>query len=135
MKGVFYVSKKKKKSKRFDPNRCDFHHLLYQKRFYYTGYAKRLREHPYCGAYIPQMTLHREIHQAIPNVPIPDGKYCKQAYEAIENWLEAGYIAMNDPVEKRIDILIKCFRVNCPKTAKALTEQKKIVARFYEGRL
>ena len=132
---MFYVSKRKhRKSKHFDPNRKDWHHILYQKRYYCTGYAKRLREPPYCGAYIPQMTLHRQIHEVLSNVPLPDGKYCKIAYDAIVNWLEAGYISLNDPIEKRIDTLIKCFIVNCPKTAKALLKQKEIVARFYEGR-
>ncbi|MDO4802564.1 MAG: hypothetical protein Q4A15_10405 [Prevotellaceae bacterium] len=127
------MSKKKKRKvpRKFDPNRCDWHHFLWIKSKWNTGYAKRLREHPYCGAYIPQMTLHREIHQELSNVPLPDGKYCKQALEAINSWLEAGFISLDDPVEKKIEMLIKCFKVNCPNTAKVLEKQRQIVSEFY----
>ncbi len=77
------------------------------------------------------MTLHREIHQAVNNVPLPDGKYCKQALEAINSWLEANVIRLDDPVEKKVETLIKCFRINCPQTTKALERQKEIILKFY----
>ena len=127
------MSKKKTKKKHFDPKRQDFHHYLWQKRMYNSGWAKRLREHPYCGDYIPQMTLHKQIHDEIPFIPTPEDKYCKRAYEAINSWLEAKYISMDDSPEEKLATLIKCFKVNCPKTSEALEKQKEIVTDFYKG--
>lgn len=126
--------KKNRKRKHFDPYREDFHHNLFTRASWSKGWAKLLREHPYCGEYIPQMTLHSLIHREVKCVPVPDGAYCHMAYEAIESWLEAGYIHMNDTPEQKLETLIKCFKANSPKTAKALENQLKIVREFYESR-
>lgn len=127
---------KKKKNRRTEVNYTakDYHHCLWQARYWKSGWAKRLREHRYCGEYIPKATLHRQIHEAISNVPVPEGKHCRQAYEAIESWLEAGYISIDDPIQKKLETLVKCFNANSPATANALRRQIEIVARFYEGR-
>jgi len=127
------MSKKKTKKKYFDLKRQDFHHYLWMKRMYNSGWAKRLREHPYCGDYIPQMTLHRQIHDEIPFIPTPDDKYCKCAYEAINSWLEAKYVSMNDTPEEKLTTLIKCFKVNCPETTNALVKQLDIVKTYKGG--
>lgn len=122
---------KKKKTKKFSSNRCDWHHILFQRRYFSNGYAKRLREHPYCGSYIPKDTLHRLIHSEIANIPLPDDKYCKQALEAINSWLESGYISLDDPIEKKILTITRCFNATAPKTANALRFQHEIVSKFY----
>ena len=118
------------KQKRVDSNRTDYHHILFQGRHWSQGWAKILREHHYCGAYIPQMTLHREIHSKIHDVPTPNGKDCRQAVEAINSWLEAKWISYDDPIEKKIEIIASCFRANCPATTAILDWQKEIVVKF-----
>lgn len=132
------MPKKRKKKRRssvvINYSSQDWHHFLWQKRHWSKGWAKRLREHPYCGATIPKYTLHRYIHEEIGDIPLPEEKYCKMAFEAIESWLEAGFISIDDPVDKKLETLVKCFNAKNPQTAEKLRKQIKIVARFYEGR-
>lgn len=110
----------------------DYHHILFQGRHWKQGWAKRLREHPYCGGYIPQATLHRAIHAKIHDVPTPNGVDCKNAIIAIDSWLNAGYISLDDPIWKKIETIAKCFRANCPATVAVLDWQKEVVDKFYE---
>lgn len=128
------VSKKKNKNRVINYSATDWHHILWQARHWKSGWPKRIREHRYCGAYIPKATLHRRIHEFIGDIPVPDGKYCKQAYEAIENWLEAGYISLDDPIDKKIETLIICFKVNCPETTRALYKELDIVQQYRASR-
>ena len=109
----------------------DYHHILFQGRHWKCGWAKILREHPYCGAKIPQGTLHREIHSKIHDIPTPNGPECKIAVEAINNWLESGYISMDDRLDKKIETIAKCFRAKCPATTAMLDWQREVVSKFY----
>lgn len=125
------MSKKKfKKRRRLDTTSRDWHHCLFQKRHWHTGWAKRLREHEYCGAMIPKNTLHRFIHEGVNDVPLADGKSCRIAVEAINNWLEAGYIHLDDPLEKKLSTLISIFNKLEPRTTDVLKKQLKIVREF-----
>lgn len=126
------MSKKKRRS-RANPNKrfYDYHHILFQKRHWKCGWAKILREHPYCGAYIPQATLHREIHSKIHDIPTPNGADCRVAVEAINSWLDAGYISLDDRLDRRIEVLTWCFRAKCPATTAMLDWQKEVVSKFY----
>ena len=127
------MSKKKKKKDRKDTGFYDYHHILYQRRHWKCGWAKILREHPYCKAYIPQGTLHREIHSKIHDVPTPNGENCRIAVEALDNWLEAGYISLDDRLDVKIANITKCFRAKCPATTAILDWQREIVSKFYKG--
>lgn len=122
------MSRRKRKPKNL---REDYHHILFQGRHWKQGWAKKLREHPYCGGYIPQMTLHREIHSKIHDIPTPNGADCRTAVLALNNWLEAGYISLDDPLDKKIEMIAKCFRVKCPATTAVLDWQREVVAKFY----
>lgn len=56
----------------------DRHHICFQKRHWNKGYAR-----PICMAfvrYVP-VTLHRELHARLKNVPVPDGALLKEAWE------------------------------------------------------
>lgn len=125
--------KRKSKKKSFYPayDHCDYHHILFQGRHWKCGWAKILREHPYCGAYIPQATLHREIHSKIHDVPTPNGPECRMAVEALNSWLEAGLITAEDRLDKRIEMIAKCFRARCPATTAILDWQREVVSKFY----
>lgn len=109
----------------------DYHHLLYQRKHWQHGWAKILREHPYCGGYIPQDTLHRAIHAKLHDIPTPNGKDCKIAVEALDSWLNAGYISLDDDMSRKLEILAKCFRAKCPATTAMLDWQREIITKFY----
>jgi hypothetical protein len=123
-----------KKKKKHSPNlmRKDYHHILFQGRHWKQGWAKILREHKYCGGYIPQDTLHREIHSKIHDIPTPNGSECRKAVEALNSWLDAGYISLDDPIERKIEMIAKCFRANCPATTAILDWQREVVIKFYQ---
>lgn len=123
---------KRKKKRPANLSRKDYHHILFQGRHWKQGWAKRLRGHPYCGGYIPKMTLHREIHSKIHDVPTPNGAECRIAVEALDSWLEAGYISLDDPMERKIEMIAKCFRAKCPATTAVLDWQREVVLKFYQ---
>lgn len=127
--------KRRRKAKRVDIYAKDYHHFLWTKRVWDYGWAKRLRDHPYCGAYLPQMTLHRLIHAEMANVPLPDQKACQTAYIALQSWLDAGWASLDDSPERKLEVIAKCFRAKWPKTAEALDMQRKIITEFYDGLL
>lgn len=127
------MSKKKKKRQPANLTHEDYHHILFQGRHWKQGWAKILREHKYCGGYIPQMTLHRAIHAKIHDIPTPNGADCRRAVEALNSWLEAGYISYDDRLDKKIENIAKCFRANCPATTAILDWQRDVVRKFYEG--
>lgn len=107
------------------------HHILYQRKHWNNGWAKRLREHPYCWAYIPANTLHREIHAKIHDIPTPNGVDCKVAVEALDSWLEAGLISLDDRLDRKIEVIAMCFRAKCPATTAMLDWQREVVSKFY----
>ena len=81
---------------------------------------------------IPKNTLHRFIHEGVSDVPLADGKSCKIAVMAINNWLEAGYISLDDSVERKLEVLIGIFNKISPKTANVLQKQLDIVRNYNE---
>lgn len=111
--------------------RENYHHLLFQRRHWEQGFAKILREHPYCGDYIPQTTLHRAIHSKVHDVPTPNGAECKYALDMINKMLEQGVISLTDELDKKARILSSIFAEKCPATASILAWQSEIVSKFY----
>lgn len=109
----------------------DYHHILYQAKYWKQGYAKELREHPYCGAYIPKYTLHRELHAKIHDIPTPNGKDCRMAIEWLNCLLDNGEIHISDPLNKKIAVIAHFFRPQCPATVAVLDWQREVVEKFY----
>ena len=130
MEGGINVAKKKRKKRNLDIHAKDWHHCFFQKRHWKIGWAKVLREQPYCGASIPKNTLHRFIHENVHDVPVADGKSCKIAVMVINNWLEAGYISLDDTVEQKLRTLICIFNKMSPATANVLRKQLEIVCNY-----
>lgn len=79
---------------------------------------------------IPKNTLHRFIHEVVHDVPLADGKSCRIAVETINNWLEAGYIHLNDTLAQKLVILIIIFNAIEPRTAEALVKQLHIACGY-----
>lgn len=129
------MKKKKKKSKVKFHNGCDWHHILFQRKHWQQGYAKALREHPYMGKYIPQCTLHREIHGKIHDIPTPNGKECRKAYLELCRREREGLISPYDTLEQRIDFLLEVWENDgCEATLAMLKWQKQVVEKFYKRR-
>ena len=121
-----------KKKLRKNHSDKDFHHILFQKRHWSQGYAKALREHPYMGKYIPRDTLHRALHSKLHDIPVPNGKECKLAFEALVRAEMNGDINVEeDTIEQRIAFLINLWRDKCPATVAMLEWQSQIIAKFY----
>lgn len=126
---------KHKKHKHIRLTAEDYHHILYQKQHWKQGYAKLLREHPYMGKYVPQYTLHGEIHAKIHDVPTPNGKECRKAYIELVRREREGLIDLRyDTLEQRIEFLIEMWEKKCPATVAILKWQRDIVAKFYNTR-
>lgn len=72
-----------KVARQVNPRREDLHHMLWQRRHWQNGYAHALREHWWFKIMLPQATIHRELHSKIHDIPTPNGKDCKYAYEQL----------------------------------------------------
>ncbi len=85
------------------------------------------------GKMIPRDTLHREIHGKLHDIPVPNMKECKKAFEELCRRERAGQIDIeNDTIEKRIDFLIEMWENDhCEATIAILKWQKEIVSKFY----
>ena len=132
MKGGINVRKKRRRKHDVNLTAKDWHHCLFQKRHWKIGWAKVLREHPYCGTLLPTHTLHRYIHENITDIPVPDGKACRIAFDVINNWLEADYISVDSPLEQKLAVLSSIFNKMSPDTAYALRKQLEIVRNYNE---
>lgn len=125
------IRRKKFRTERMK-NREDFHHFLYQRKHWQQGYAKLLREHPYFGKYMPQFSLHSEIHSKIHDVPCPNGKECRRAYFHLIEAERNGEIDVRfDTGEQRLDFLINEWEDACPATVAILKWQKEVIHKFY----
>ena len=128
-KGGEYVAKKRHGQ---NCNNKDWHHCLFQKRHWKTGWAKVLRENSYCGAMIPKDTLHRFIHAKVHDIPLADGKSCRIAVETINTWLQTGHISLDDPIDHKLEVLIGIFQNTAPNTAAVLRKQLEIVRNYQQ---
>lgn len=113
---------------------CDFHHLLFQERYWQTGFARRLREHPYMKKRIPQGTLHSLIHSKIHDIPVPNGKECKRAFFYIDGLYQKKLIdPRRDPLTIRLDLLIELWQDTCPATVAILKWQRDLIAKYEQA--
>ena len=104
----------------------DYHHLLWTRNHWDYGYAKLIREHSCAGAYIPQKALHRKIHEFIGDIACPSDTACKKAYIKLQAKYNDGSISADSPIDKKIEVLIKCFKHE-KQTVRDLERQLKIV--------
>lgn len=118
-------------SKKKSSVRQDYHHLLWTKNHWSFGYAKLIRDHPACGAYIPQKSLHRKIHEFIGDISCPSDTQCKKAYIKLIAYYDDGRVTEDSPIEKKLEVLIKCFKHN-KQTIRDLERELKIVREYKE---
>ena len=127
------AKKKRKKKRRSSYPRCsgnNSHHLLWQRRKWNCGDVKVLRSYPYCVVDIPANTLHRAIHDGMKQIPPPSQDNARSVLWHLRFLEEYGGISDNDPIEKRLQVLIALFDCSEQPTADALKKQLKIVREF-----
>lgn len=125
--------KRRKKKRRTSYPRTtgnNSHHLLWQRRKWSYGHVKALRSHPYCCVEIPANTLHREIHEAIRGIPVPSQDGAERTLQHLRYLEKFGGISEQDPIEKRLRVLIALFDCSEQRTADALRKQLKVVTDF-----
>lgn len=125
-------AKKHRRSAAPQTSSFNLHHILWIRRKWdKASWSHKLRNHPYMKVSIPKDTLHKWIHQAVYEVPIPREIICQKAYEEIERLYKFGAISDNDNIIKRLDLLIFILKYVADDTVAALEAQKEIATRFY----
>ena len=126
------MAKKKKRRSSYPRagNSSNSHHLLWQRRKWDRASLKVLRSHPYCIVEIPANTLHRRIHENLRQIPPPSQENAKRVLWHLDYLEKRGGIKPNDPVEKRLKVLIALFDCSEQPTADALRKQLEIVCEF-----
>jgi len=125
---------KKNRKKLSRTSTMDVHHILYQRKHWQNGYAHLLREHWYFKMLIPMTSLHRELHSKIHDIPTPNGKDCKVAYQKLCWYEKEGLISEYDHAEVRIQFLIDVWENRCPATVAMLKWQQDVFRKFYQRR-
>lgn len=123
--------RKKKKEIRTN-GRNDFHHFFYQRKHFNNGWAKALRNDPYCGAYINQQYLHRDIHSTIHDVPCPSGTVCREIFHELCRQRQIEIIHNDDAPWIKLEWLaLQLEEKDCSITAQILRWQKHKIQKFY----
>lgn len=129
--GKKYKKKKKRRVREYNLRREDLHHLLWTRYKWRCGYAHAVRECWWFKVYLPQLTIHKYIHEDIPEIPVPAEKDLKKAWEQIRV-LET----MNpDIMEKmkpscRLKWLIGVLGDDCEETITALKLEIEILEEY-----
>lgn len=113
------------------PKTYDKHHCLWPRTSWNKGFAKEIRNHWYFVVEIPMKTLHSDIHDELPGIPVPPGNIARWAYEQIIMLDSYKVLHSNDRIEDRLEMLASIFDCASQPTADALRQQAKIIHRFY----
>ena len=120
------MAKKRKKVK----TSFDRHHIFWIRKEWNKGELNKLRLHPYCIVLLDRDTIHRYLHTHLACIPAPHGGIVDEVLKHL-NLLESyGAIGPDDPIEKRLKVLIALFECVEQPTADALKEQLRLVYEF-----
>lgn len=75
---------------------CNKHHLLFQRKHYNKGVARKLRR---IFVYDLDIKIHRELHEYLHDIPLPSGKELNEIYNT--------YLAHKEVIDEA-DILTAC---------------------------
>ena len=81
--------------------------------------------------YIPQLTLHHEIHEFVGGIPVPKEYNAKDALQQLRLLDQYGAIHDYDPLDVRLGLLATLFDRCDQPTADAFRRQQEIAQRFY----
>lgn len=108
----------------------DRHHIFFTRKIWSKGKLDKLRLHPYCVIPLYRNSIHRYLHIHQAYIPAPSGRVVDDIIEQLGHLQEYGGISQNDPLEKRLIVLISLFECIAQPTADALKEQLRIVREF-----
>ena len=74
--------------------------------------------------------IHRYLHVHLACIPPPNGRIVKEVIEQLQMLEYYGAISLDDPIEKRLKVLIAFFDCVEQPTADALKEQLRLVYEF-----
>lgn len=110
------------------------HHILYCRKTWDKGYAKKLRNFWYLQATIPAKDLHEPIHQLLNSVPVPPANRCVEAYKILCDLDRKAVLAnRDDTLVARINLLLSIWAMHpdTKPTCAALRVQKAIAEEYY----
>lgn len=127
-----FLKQKQKKRKRTKKVKTPFdrHHLLWIRKEWSKGKLNKLRLHPYCIISLRRDTIHIFIHTHLACIPVPDQYIVDEILEQLHSLEEQGIISLDDPIEKRLKVLISLFDCKEQATTDALKEQLRLVYEF-----
>lgn len=76
---------------------------------------------------LPKNTLHRFIHANLYAIPVPDNVSAKVAYEQLLTLDRFGVLHEDDPIQKRLQLLIALFDCVAQPTADGFRKQLDII--------
>ena len=123
-----------RRKEQFSYLKKNVHHILWPKRNWKKGYAKKLRDHYYMK-YLMNQWVHENLHANLTIITVPNGSACRKAYEKLCEMYRRGEISEYDKVERRIDVLIGILeKENCSITICELRQQKEVARVLYSVR-
>ena len=129
--GKKHKKSKKRRVKNYNLFREDLHHMLWTRNMWHYGYAHAVREHWWFKVYLPQLTIHKYIHEDVPFIPVPDQKDLKHVYEQLRV-LESINPELMESMKpsKRLKWLIAVLGNDCEKTIAALRLEIEILEEY-----
>lgn len=140
MRGVSFLKKKKKKKSRKKKevktkSSLDRHHIFYVRNEWNKGELEKLRMHPYCIIPMDRDGIHRYIHTHLAYIPVPKEFNVESVIFQLKCLEKHEVINQEDPIERRLAILIALFECIEQPTADALKEQLRLVHEFKKAPL
>lgn len=111
----------------------DRHHILYIREDWNKPILDELRIHPYCIIKMERNTIHKYIHSHLAYIPVPREHSAKNVLFHLDCLERYNVIGPEDPIEKRLAVLIALFECIEQPTADALREQLRLVHEFKKG--
>ena len=105
------------------------HHIFFCRKRWQQSQVNNLRNYWYCIVPIDN-DLHQALHDSCGEVPIPRKISSDEALDQLEFLNRYGVIHLDDPIEKRLGLLIFLFEYVEPEVVEALEQQFRIVGRF-----
>lgn len=122
--------KRNRKKHRVSQSGSNKHHILWQRRYWSNGYLKALREHEYLVVEVPVNTLHHQIHAEMSGIPTMRPSSAKMVLDELTRLQNFGALRLDEPISKRIELLIFMLDGIEAATVKALKKQLRIVTNF-----
>lgn len=120
-------SRKKRRASQSGSNK---HHILWQRRYWNSGYLKALREHEYLVVEVPVNTLHHQIHAEMSGIPVMSQSSAKMVLDELTRLQKFGALRLDEPISKRLELLIFMLDGIEASTVKALKKQLRVVISF-----